>query len=218
MWLSQALRTKGVRPIVVSIPIAALLFILGETLSVARVGTQFLLEFSGLFMGSAMMASILGILILPFVILFRRDHRRHLFVWLIVCVLSFPVIVISASLGNRIRMAAFEPLALRSQALVDAIRRYEDVHGLPPESLNALVPKFLEKIPRTGMMAYPDYEFEVTGEYAHRYERNPWILFVNTPSGGINFDRFIYFPLQNYPERGESGSYEKIHDWVYYHE
>jgi hypothetical protein len=46
-------------------------------------------------------------------------------------------------------------------------------------------------------MPYPDYQYYV-GTNAARYGSNPWVLVVHTPSGGINFDQFMYFPLQNY--------------------
>jgi hypothetical protein len=43
------------------------------------------------------------------------------------------------------------------------------------------------------------------------------VLLVSTLKGG-SFDRFLYFPLQNYPEDGYGGSLERIGDWAYLHE
>ncbi len=50
------------------------------------------------------------------------------------------------------------------------------------------------------------------------HDNNPWVLIVHTPSGGINFDQFMYFPLQNYPESGYGGWLARIRDWAYVHE
>ncbi|MBX3342660.1 MAG: hypothetical protein KF711_13800, partial [Nitrospira sp.] len=67
------------------------------------------------------------------------------------------------------------------------------------------------------IMAYPDYHY-YAGTNASRYDTNPWVVVVHTPSGGINFDQFMYFPLQNYPPRGYGGSLARIRDWAYVHE
>ncbi len=132
----------------------------------------------------------------------------------IACIFSF---FAGAVLGENIRREAFLKLAARSQPLVDAIHGYETKHGRPPDTLQSLVPEFLPQVPRTGMGAYPEYHF-VAGEAAQRFANNPWALYVPTPSGGINFDQFIYFPLQNYPRRGFGGWLEPVGDWAYVHE
>jgi hypothetical protein len=45
-----------------------------------------------------------------------------------------------------------------------------------------------------------------------------FFLSNSTPSGGINFDSFLYLPLQNWPERGYGGVLQRIDDWAYVHE
>ena len=67
------------------------------------------------------------------------------------------------------------------------------------------------------MAAYPEYKY-LSGEKVKDYDGNPWVLYVFTPSGGINFDQFLYFPLQNYPSHGYGGSLERIGNWAYVHE
>jgi len=67
------------------------------------------------------------------------------------------------------------------------------------------------------MAAYPNYEY-MCGEEAERFDGNPWVLLVRTPSGPINWDMFMYFPLQNYPEAGYGGRIEDVGDWAYVHE
>lgn len=56
------------------------------------------------------------------------------------------------------------------------------------------------------------------GHDSERWDDNPWVLYVYTPSGGINFDKFLYFPLQNYPSNGYGGVLRRIGDWAYVHE
>ena len=109
-------------------------------------------------------------------------------------------------------MDAFAKLAVRSQPLIAAIRSYEQRHGRPPESLSKLVPEFIPAVPPTGMGAYPNYEYFTP---ATDYDNNPWILRVFTPTVGINFDQFLYFPLTNYPPKGCGGVLRRIGDWAY---
>ena len=108
-------------------------------------------------------------------------------------------------------------LAQRSRPLVKAILSFETKYGKPPEQLEQLVPDFLSAVPNTGIGAYPTYEYTTIADKAV-YEGNPWILKVQTPSGGINWDMFMYFPKQNYPKTGYGGMLEPIEDWAYVHE
>jgi hypothetical protein len=125
--------------------------------------------------------------------------------------------IVGGRIAGRLRMHGFAALAHRSETLVAAVKAYDAKFGRPPDSLEALVPDFISGIPSTGMRAYPKYEY-LAGEKAKPFDDNPWVLYVFTPSGGINFDQFMYFPRQNYPEHGYGGWLERIGDWAYVHE
>jgi hypothetical protein len=64
-------------------------------------------------------------------------------------------------LCNPARQWAFSALAERSRPIVSAIQAYAREHGHPPQSLNDLVPRQLDRIPSTRMPAYPAYEYSV---------------------------------------------------------
>ncbi len=115
-------------------------------------------------------------------------------------------------------MGEFRRLADRSAPLVEAIQAYDQKHRQPPKSLNELVPEFLPEVPKTGMGAYPEYEYKTGESSAKNFQGNPWILVVDTPIGVINWDQFMYFPLQNYPKEGWGGWVEKVGSWAYLHE
>lgn len=158
--------------------------------------------------------------ILIFVLVFRilrRQTRRTAFYNLLICTAFVAIIMGSMQIGRHIRTSAFLRLAERSEALVVAIRAYTSQHGRPPDSLYDLVPGYLDLIPNTGMGAYPTYEYQPCKE--DECDGNPWKITVFTPSGGINFDMFFYYPLQNYPSLfwGDNGV-ERIRDWAYVHE
>jgi hypothetical protein len=116
--------------------------------------------------------------------------------------------------AGRVRIRAFEALAIRSEPLVTAIRRYEADHGKPPASLSALTPRYIRTVPSTGMGAYPAYAYRVGDDAAH-YQRNPWALEVRCSRGILNWDRFLYLPRGNYPTHGFGGKLERVRDWAY---
>jgi hypothetical protein len=68
------------------------------------------------------------------------------------------------------------------------------------------------------MGAYPNYEYVTGAKARENYHDNAWAVWVDTPSGGINWDIFLYYPEQNYPERGHGGSLDRVKDWAYVHE
>ncbi len=157
------------------------------------------------------------VLILTPFLFFSRRLRPAAFRSFLAAVVFITAVLLGVQLGGPIRRAAFHRLAERSTPLVNAIKDYTDQNGQPPATLSALVPEFLPAVPETGIAAYPRYDYHV-GEKALLFNGNPWVLSVFTPAGMINFDQFLYFPLQNYPETGYGGSLERISDWAYVHE
>lgn len=120
-------------------------------------------------------------------------------------------------LGGMVRMNEFERLAERSLPLVRAIESFVETENRVPDELGDLVPEYLAEVPKTGMGAYPDYEF-VTSKDGEATEGNDWILRVDCPLGFLNWDQFLYFPNGNYPEFGYGGYLVPVGDWAYVHE
>ena len=114
-----------------------------------------------------------------FVILFIQRKRRLALYFLMYGILFFITGFIGIKTGLSIRSYAFYSLAERSKPLVEAIHRYEQDHGTPPKELTDLTPHYIQKIPSTGMAAYPEYHYE-TNKNPEHYEGNPWILFILT--------------------------------------
>ena len=114
-------------------------------------------------------------------------------------------------------MQAFNGLAERSTVLVEAIHNYDKDNGQPPKSLADLVPRYVPDIPKTRIGAYPEYRYELVTDLK-KWDENPWVLYVDTPIGMLNWDMFLYFPKQNYPLHGYGGCLERVKDWAYVHE
>jgi len=189
--------------------------VLAFYISVAPIGTDFLLFIATL----AMLPLLAAFLLIPvaLVLLCWRRYRITALTTLLGCVIYLVVGFAGVSLANHVRRAGFVSLAQCSRPLVAAIQQFEAKHGKPPANLEQLVPEFLPDVPKTGIGAYPKYEYFVVKDHA-TYEGNAWVLRVDTPTGGLNWDAFLYFPKQNYPQVGYGGVLERVEDWAYVHE
>lgn len=111
-----------------------------------------------------------------------------------------------------VRHYCFEQMTVRARPLVAAIDAYQKQHASPPCSLDVLVPKYLPKIPDTGMGAYPSFN------YTTKDETDPWRLEVPCSLGLLNWDVCFYRPSKKYSAYEYGGGVEPIGDWRYVHE
>lgn len=133
------------------------------------------------------------------------------------CALMVVVGVGSLKAADRIRMQGFERLAVEVTPLVTAIQDYTAENGVPPDSLDALQGALTAADTIKGG-ALPQFVY-YTGDVAReRYHGNPWVLMLETPTGPLKWDRFLYYPLQNYPPLGHGGWFERVGEWAYVHE
>jgi len=191
-----------------SVPLVCVPF--AEWLAVSPNGSKI---FIGLIFPLGVTAGLSLLLVLPALVGLAFQRTRFISaVVALSCTAHFAAFISSFQISHRIRMNAFAELAERSKPLVTAIHAYQQKRGQPPESISALVPDFILSVPSTGMGAYPEYEYLTD---ATNFHGNPWVLRVFTPSGGINFDQFLYFPLTNYPATGYGGVLRRIGDWAY---
>ena len=124
--------------------------------------------------------------------------------------------VLGGFLGSvPIRRARFAAAAERAVPVIQAIEAHRKATGNLPASLESLVPSQLRGIPSTGMIAYPSFSYATSKgkELFKTYE-----LSIPCPSGGINFDVFVYWPEQGYPDSMYGGGIERIGNWAYVHE
>ena len=148
-------------------------------------------------------------------ILFKRARKISLLI-LISGIIYVLVGFTCFYIGGRVYMYGFKKIAIHSRPLITAINSYDLKYGHPPEKLQDLVPEFLNKVPTTGIGENPEYKYRVLSRDSSVIDR--WRLDVTTPFRGIGWDEFYYYPSHNYPNIDSSGRYEKVEDWVYYHE
>ena len=125
--------------------------------------------------------------------------------------------VISLKSADGIRMQGFERLAVEAAPLVAAIHAYEQEYGQPPKSLKELHVNYPAGHAIKGEQL-PDFEYLPGDQAITRYHGNPWVLMLETPTGPLRWDRFLYYPMQNYPSLGHGGWFEKVGEWAYVHE
>lgn len=166
---------------------------------------------------------IAGVFFISAVCLIFRPLRLIALISLLICLASgFSFVVglfAGGSISKHIQVNALGQLAERSKPLIVAIKSYEQKFGHPPNSLDALVPEFISKVPTTGIGARPNYEFESLTNNS-TYGKNPWVLYVNNPSADpMSFDCFLYLPLQDYSALSHQfdNDIRKIGDWAYWH-
>ena len=185
-------------------------------ISTTRVGTSLFL-WGVVIYGFLFLAAVPAIP-LSLIALFYKRLRGDALLVLVLSLVYIPLCIAGIYFGREVRMARMADFAERSQPLIEAIQKYERNQGAPPATLDDLIPDYLSEIPHTGMMAYPEYEYYSGKKSLERYDGNPWVVTVDTPSGGPNWDEMLYFPKQNYPKAGYGGDLERVGDWAYVHE
>lgn len=155
------------------------------------------------------------ILLIPaWLILLRiKPHQDKAILRLVYGSLFIVSIFVGYGFSHEIRQSAFQHLAARSQFLIDAIKEYEAKFGYPPFSARSLVPYVLDKVPETGMAAYPEYQ--VVGSRDEKGQTY-WMVYISCPNEGlIDFDEFVYLPDGNYYGFANGNSVELMNGWAY---
>ncbi len=116
-----------------------------------------------------------------------------------------------------LRHRAFVQASRVGDRIVQALARCRNDKGEYPEGLDRLIPAYLEEIPYPGMIAYP--------EFSYRKDRNDnqpspgsYELRIDCPQAPLNFDRFVYWPSETYPDRIQDKVAERFRKWAYVHE
>ncbi|RLB65271.1 MAG: hypothetical protein DRH08_08205 [Deltaproteobacteria bacterium] len=125
--------------------------------------------------------------------------------------------IVSLKSADGIRLQGFERLSQEAAPLVAAIHAYNMEFGHPPKTLDMLQVNYPPGYTIKGG-ELPDFEYLPGYIAIDRYHGNPWVLMLETPTGPLRWDKFLYYPLQNYPPLGHGGWFEKVGEWAYVHE
>lgn len=167
-----------------------------------------------LFIPMVWFITALGAPLYALIMIFGRKQKKFLpfavFIWFVV----WGSLPLSWSM-NSWRNPGLERITVRAQPLIEAIEAYQDETDKYPPDLEALVPEYMDEIPYTGAVGYPDFRYNraKADSLFETYE-----VLVNTPPSMMGFDVFVYWPEKNYPESMYGGWVEPMKDWAYVHE
>lgn len=133
------------------------------------------------------------------------------------CLCFIGLYLLAIRSANSLRHRTFVQASRVGDRLVQALAQYRDDKGEYPDSLDRIIPGYLEEIPYTGMIAYPGFFYR---KDRNDIQTNPgsYELRIDCTSGAINFDRFIYWPSETYPDRIQDNRVERLYKWAYVHE
>jgi hypothetical protein len=124
---------------------------------------------------------------------------------------------LAAGASESIRHRSFVAASYVGDRIVHALSEYRDKNGEYPTQLGQLVPGYLDAMPYTGMIGYPEFSYD---KDHNDLETKPgeYELRIDCTSGALNWDRFIYWPSEKYPDRIQGNGVERIRAWAYVHE
>ena len=142
-----------------------------------------------------------------------RKHQSYL-PWLS----AIPVACLGWGLAvpvRHLRESWLRHAANRGELLVQALERYRATRGAYPRELAELVPRELPALPGTGMLAYPEFEYQ--REPSPVVGSAPYELRVAMPFGP-SYDVLVRRPSSIYPRRLYGGTPTQIDGWAYVRE
>ena len=133
--------------------------------------------------------------------------KRKLWKWVlpIVC----PIVLLNIAfpyLIDPLFQNKLHTISENSEPLIDALEQYHQTTGEYPESLDILIPKYLQEIPHSGVTMYPSYTYSPREGYKNKI--SSYYLYSSIPLPG--WDEFLYGPYI-YDNYGASHG-----RWMYY--
>jgi hypothetical protein len=187
----------------------------------------FLIGFS-MWLGFPLVFGLLGALMLSVLATPFMLHRatREVALATFCGALTFVAVAVAAlHLHNDARMIAFGRVAQDAEPLVDALNDFAAREGRPPGALEELIPEYLDQVPSAshglGNFHYQQYALGLTAtdvDTAEHVAPAPWSLLVHCGRGMLNWDVFVYWPGEQYPNEMYGGYVERVGRWAYVHE
>jgi len=108
----------------------------------------------------------------------------------------------------------------QGQAITGAINSYKNDTGNYPDNLNALIPKYINKVPETGIRGFPFFEYELLNPAEYKYPipemGNKQIYELRVKLERLfKWDRVFYWPVEKYPDLMYGGEIKEIGKWAY---
>ncbi len=99
----------------------------------------------------------------------------------------------------------------RAQPILAALEHYRRDAERYPRTLADLAPRYLQDVPSTGMLAYPEFDYEAP---ARANGAVPYELWVSMPLGP-SVDVLLYSPTKTYPSSLYPSRVIPVGEWAY---
>jgi hypothetical protein len=160
-------------------------------------------------MGLVPLGVVLVVLVAVLPLLAFAKTRGAARVVVVACVAYASIAAVLIPIGKKLRLSAFSRAAHAAEPLVQALHRFEDDHGRPPAELDELVPRYLGRIPGTGIPAFPQFEFDSGPHVPAQYHGNRWVLWIDLAT--TENETLYYLPHRDYDDRHD----ERVGKWAY---
>jgi hypothetical protein len=164
-----------------------------------------------------MLLSLLAVFLLPFALLLMlwRRVRRHAVAMAAILFLQLAAFMAATLASEGIRDRSLSELCERARPLVRTLHVYEQRTGRAPESLDVLVPGYIEEIPKIGLGE--EYRLVAGDEARMRWNGRRWALTLGVPSVWPFPETLVYLPDRRYEETvGGLRLRRLIGDWGLY--
>lgn len=157
---------------------------------------------------------IFGFLALKNLIMRQWDQLSISLSALLVCGVSFLVVPYLGPASHAALQEACRRATENGKVIVVALEHYHQENGKYPEDLCEVVPKYMEKIPPTGMVGYPEFRYRLPNpndkfDKFSGYEIRVSLTYL------LDFDALYYWPEGNNRDVfGKAG--KVVDDWVFF--
>lgn len=156
---------------------------------------------------------VLSMAMLPF-LLFKKP--RLLAIQCLIgalCLASPPMIAWKFAPTDDFRLSQIQQIERNAEPLIQAIDKFSSDNNRPPDDLQALVPKYIAKLPTTGESRNRSFSYKI----ARSRKEAPWELSLRyVLAFPAKPDRLIYNPSENYSQ-DDSSTIERIGKWALVH-
>lgn len=148
----------------------------------------------------------------------RRYQAIIAWLILVLCIAAVPAGIWWRKRHRENMRATALPITIsRSIPIIEAIRTFQRKTGKLPETLDALVPTYLARLPDAGPAAKDGWRFDVD-DYGNS---GGWALYIRvrdeySPNIMGFGDTFVYHPSGQYPIAGYGGMLVRFGGWGYY--
>lgn len=134
---------------------------------------------------------------------------------------SMAILAITTALSGCGQFTDMEMWAIvdKGNIIVDALHDFHEKNNKYPESLNELVPTYLNSIPSLGKINSEFYYMQIPEEHASEYYYGFKLAVFDNKGfvvlGAKSANLLVYYPSEKYPQRDFEKTHKLVGRWAY---